>query len=200
MAPTIGTRVRTERELRGWTQEQLEEKTGVPVRTIQRVEADDRSPALATLSRLAGTFGTDVSRLLTGLDLDALTDLADACSCPVCGAPLVERVFVDHVYGDCEFETFECGSTRGWRYRLCPKDPAFPAFSDYELRIDDDGSGNYLCSARGQTNAARSVELPHGYAATEAEARRQVEWQYVAAKEGRASADATLGPLWPGLQ
>jgi transcriptional regulator with XRE-family HTH domain len=196
MNARIGDRVRTERELRGWTQQDLEVKSGVAFRTIQRVERGQVVPQLGTLTALAACFDVDVSRLVTGLRLEDLADLADECSCRTCGARLVERTFVDHDYGDCEYETFACGATRGWELRPCPQSREFPAFEDYELETFDDGEGTFACFARGLTEHARAVRLDHGHGSTPEEARRQVRWSYIAAQKGSDVADHEVGCRW----
>lgn len=200
MTARIGDRVRTERELRGWTQQDLEVKSGVAFRTIQRIERGQVVPQLGTLAALAACFNTDMSRLRTGLELEELTDLADECSCLTCGGRLVERAFVEHQYGDCEYETFSCGATRGWEFRPCPQSSEFFAFEDYKVDTLADGEDTFVCLARGLTEHARAVRLEHGRASTEDEARRLVFWSYIAAKKGHDAANQEVGYRWPGLQ
>lgn len=173
--------------------------SGVAYRTIQRVESDRVSPQVGTLAALAATFNTDVNRLLSSLELEDVLNLVDDCSCSVCGAPLVERTFVEPQYGDCEAERFACGATRGWEERPCPDDARIPEITDYEITVHPMSDGTFSAVARGLTEAARSVVLPHGMGATEEEARRQVRWAYVAAKRGYESADREVGPRGPGL-
>lgn len=197
MGVTIGERVRTERALRGWTQEDLDLKSGVGLRTIQRLEANQVNPHVGTLASLAAAFDTDVSRLLTGLLLEEITDLAEEYSCRVCGAKLVERTFVDHEHGDCEFEVFGCGATQGWQYRPCPRSSDFPEFADYDLVVTEEQDGRYFCYARGRTEHAQSVHLGNCCGTSEEEACRQVRWQYVALMHDDVVADKEVGPRWP---
>lgn len=200
MGATVGDRVRTERLLRGLTQEQLDGLAQVATRTVQRIEAGEvEAPRPSTLAKIAEALGIDPSKLLVGLSLKALTELTEACTCPDCAAPLVSRTFVPFEHGDGEYEFFECGSTRGWEYRPCPKGADFPALDDYELITHDDGEGGWACFARGLTDNARAVRLDHGHGPTEEEARRLVRWSYVAAKSGQDVADREVGMRWPGL-
>jgi transcriptional regulator with XRE-family HTH domain len=56
--------LRERRLARGWSQEQLAERSGLSVRTIQRVENGD-SPGLASMTALAAAFGLGVDELVT---------------------------------------------------------------------------------------------------------------------------------------
>jgi transcriptional regulator with XRE-family HTH domain len=51
------------RELRGWTQAQLAESSGLDVDTIEQFERDQRSPRLFELRRLARGLGLQLSEL-----------------------------------------------------------------------------------------------------------------------------------------
>jgi transcriptional regulator with XRE-family HTH domain len=48
----------------GFTQAQLAEKAGVPLRTLQKREQGDREPRLVMLSRFARILGSSVDNLL----------------------------------------------------------------------------------------------------------------------------------------
>ncbi len=48
---------------RGWSQEQLAERSGLSVRTIQRIE-NGQAPGLASTAALAAAFGIDVDQLV----------------------------------------------------------------------------------------------------------------------------------------
>ena len=194
----VGERLRTERQLRGWSIEELAYRTGLSARHLTRIERGQSAPQPESLMALAGALDMDVAKLLTGHAREALVELAEENSCSTCGAKLVERRFVDHEYGDNEFEIFECGSTQGWQWRPCPESDEFPNFDDYELTILED-EGRYVCLPRGRTRAAAAVDLGHGSAATKAEAERQVRWTYFSLRHGREAADRELGPRWPGL-
>ena len=52
------------RKLKGYTQEELSERTAVTVRTIQRIEKGDVSPHLQTIKLLASALEVDVSDLI----------------------------------------------------------------------------------------------------------------------------------------
>lgn len=53
-----------QRKLKGYTQEELAEKTSVTVRTIQRIEKGDVSPHLQTVKMLAAALDIEVDDLL----------------------------------------------------------------------------------------------------------------------------------------
>lgn len=65
----IETMVSQLRKNAGWTQERLSERSGVPVRTIQRLEAGHET-SLETLSRIADAFKVDVRDLFVTTDGD----------------------------------------------------------------------------------------------------------------------------------
>jgi transcriptional regulator with XRE-family HTH domain len=190
MHGTTGARVRTMRDQRAWTLEDLACFSGVSARQLQRIEAGISVPQPGTLAKIAAAFGTDAARLLHGHDGETLARIADANTCGACGAQLLERVYVPHEYGDAELETFACGSSRGWRDRPCPSDPRFPRFEDYDLAFyaDDDGE-RWMCVARGLTDAARAVELSPATAASRDKAARWVERSYVQARDGHEVAE-----------
>jgi transcriptional regulator with XRE-family HTH domain len=63
-------RVKERRLARGWSQAQLAEKSGLSVRTIQRIETG-ANPGLETLTRLAAVLDVDVAELQQQLADDA---------------------------------------------------------------------------------------------------------------------------------
>lgn len=69
---TIGQRLRTARERRFMTQEDLSAQTGITEATISRIENDrgERRPRLATIKRLADALGADAGWILFGEDAD----------------------------------------------------------------------------------------------------------------------------------
>jgi transcriptional regulator with XRE-family HTH domain len=52
---------------RGWSQEQLAERSGLSVRTIQRIE-NGQAPGLASTAALAAAFGVDVDQFADGAE------------------------------------------------------------------------------------------------------------------------------------
>src|SRR3954463_3880349 len=77
---TTGKKIVDLRIRRGWTQEELADKTGVTVRTIQRIETGATQPRLYTLKALASVLGTEVESLLQP---DPATDLVSQASSAV---------------------------------------------------------------------------------------------------------------------
>lgn len=72
-----GTRIASLRQERGWTQERLAAKSGVGIRTIQRLEAGrDASPETSSLVAVA--LGVTVRDLFTVLDEQEPGDLVDS--------------------------------------------------------------------------------------------------------------------------
>jgi hypothetical protein len=92
-----------------------------------------------------------------------------------------------------EFEAFACGRTRGWEERLCPKDPRFPAFSEYELQLEQFGEdGSWMCLARPRTAAAEAVRLERGFGASPEQAAMHVERSYISARYGSEEAERRI--------
>lgn len=195
MSKSFAESVKSWRQLRGLTQEQLAEKVSVDRRTIQRIEAGETNPELPTVQGLARALGVDVAELRLGLTADDLVALREEFTCPTCGAELVERRFIDHAYGDTELDVFACGHTAGWASRPCPKHPAFPRWEDYELQFFEEPGGQWSCVAVGLTDAARTVELGSGTGATREEAEWWVRRSYIQARDGSEAAEAAY-PLF----
>ena len=65
--------IRSLRESKAWTQEELAEKSGLSYRTIQRLEAGSEPSALS-LKRLSKTFGIPVDQLRSSSRGEASTD------------------------------------------------------------------------------------------------------------------------------
>jgi transcriptional regulator with XRE-family HTH domain len=57
-----GKKIREQRELRGWTQEQLADVAGIDSRTVQRAERD-QTQSFDTLTAIASAFDTDILAL-----------------------------------------------------------------------------------------------------------------------------------------
>ena len=187
-----------QRRLRAWSQEQLAAEAGVDRRTIQRIEGGDTSPGSDTIRRVADALHVDIAELQLGLTEESFAALREAYLCPHCGAALESRTFVNHEYGDVEFEVFGCGHTRGWQHRPCPHDPAFPKLEDYELKVFEQGNGEYYCMAIGLTDSARAVELSGGTGRTPEDAQRWVKRSYIEAQQGSEAAEAAF-PLFQVL-
>lgn len=60
----LGTRIRTEREQRGWSLTDLAQQSGVSRAMINRIERGEASPTASLLGRLSGAFALTLSTLL----------------------------------------------------------------------------------------------------------------------------------------
>jgi len=60
----LATRIRLEREQRGWSLADLAERSGVSRAMINKVERGESSPTAALLGRLSGALGLTMSTLL----------------------------------------------------------------------------------------------------------------------------------------
>lgn len=196
MQNIIGIRISDRRRECGWSQAALAGKALMSERQIQRIEVGRSRPTDANLAAIASAFGVSISEMLTGRSGEELRDFVAANSCQSCGAPLVQRVSVEHEYGDTEYDVFECGSSAGWRDRPCPHSPNFPAMADYDLEFFENGEdGTWSCLALGKTAAARSVNLKLGRGANRSEAKRFVERSYIEEREGPRAAEEFLSRL-----
>ena len=63
---SLGARIRRERILRGWTQEQLAEKANISLSFLGHIERGTRKASLETLVALANILDASVDELLTG--------------------------------------------------------------------------------------------------------------------------------------
>jgi len=61
---SVGNNLIYQRKLKGYTQQELSDKTQVTVRTIQRIEKGDVNPHLQTVKLLAGALDIEVDDLL----------------------------------------------------------------------------------------------------------------------------------------
>jgi DNA-binding Xre family transcriptional regulator len=64
---SVGERVRLLRQGRGWTQRQLEQRSGLERAFLSRLENGRTDLTLSSLEKIAGAFGLSVSELLKGL-------------------------------------------------------------------------------------------------------------------------------------
>jgi transcriptional regulator with XRE-family HTH domain len=60
----LASRIRTEREARGWSLDDLAGRSGVSKAMISKIERWESSPTAALLGRLSGAFGLTLSTLL----------------------------------------------------------------------------------------------------------------------------------------
>lgn len=129
--------------------------------------------------------------ILTGEAVDQLQDEIDQLHdelteyrCPDCGAPISSREPIDYDEKSSGLvDTFACGyATGGVRERPCPLGFDFPLLEHYDLRIifneKESDHFRYMCLPFPKTDAARSVDLRHGYGRTADEAREFVIEHY----------------------
>ncbi|MFT4182695.1 MAG: XRE family transcriptional regulator [Rhizobium sp.] len=65
----IGTRIRIERESRGWSLTDLAERSNVSRAMIHKVERGESSPTATLLAKLAGAFGLSMSTLMARAEM-----------------------------------------------------------------------------------------------------------------------------------
>lgn len=65
----ISTRIRLERESRGWSLSELAERAGVSRGMIHKIERGDSSPTATMLGRLSGAFGISMSTLIARAEM-----------------------------------------------------------------------------------------------------------------------------------
>lgn len=59
--PTVGIRLRTLRERKGWSLRQLSEKCGLSINAISRIERGENSPTVTSLTRLAEALSIPIT-------------------------------------------------------------------------------------------------------------------------------------------
>ena len=69
-AKELGLKIQELRKLKGMTQEDLADKTGLSVRTIQRIESGEVDPRSYTLNQIAEALGVEISELITEQEND----------------------------------------------------------------------------------------------------------------------------------
>jgi len=114
-------------------------------------------------------------------ELAALREKVSDLLCPTCEAPLVERVvaFDDSDPNQVDVDVFECGYVRGgYHPQACPRDPAFPALTEYDLRCEATRSGTWVCWAVAKTAAAKRHHIGVTDGLTEKEAKTRVIERY----------------------
>jgi transcriptional regulator with XRE-family HTH domain len=74
----IATRVKIEREARGWSLMELGERSGVSKAMISKIERSEASPTATVLGRLSGAFGLPLSVLLALAERDQQRVMAAA--------------------------------------------------------------------------------------------------------------------------
>lgn len=70
----LGAALKACRARRRMTQEQLAERAGLSYKFIGEIERGDANPTIATLDRLAGALGVDMSALVTETSQGQTTD------------------------------------------------------------------------------------------------------------------------------
>jgi len=189
MSNLLGERMKVLRRERGWTQEDLADKSKVSLRTIQRLERGERPARPGTLDFLAAALDVEPNELEVGFTSETLRALETEFVCPHCGALLAQRTGVEHEYGSDEVEVFECGFTRGWTERPCPTDSRFPRFEDYELTFRQERDGRWFCYPQPTTRYARQVMLPPGSGHSREEAEMWVQRAYIRERSGYDAAE-----------
>ncbi len=134
---------------------------------------------------------TDLNTLLQDEILKKLEDLEGELEvtredlgqykCPYCGSGLSSTGgYPIDEHNDGYYEQFGCGySTRdGYPERICPTDPQFPKFEDFDLKIEKTTRGEWVCYPMGKTAKAKLLDIGYCPGRTEAEARARVRKRY----------------------
>jgi transcriptional regulator with XRE-family HTH domain len=64
IASRVGSTIRELRELRGWTQAELADRTGIPYGTIKHYEQASHAPPIKRLREIGKAFDADAASLL----------------------------------------------------------------------------------------------------------------------------------------
>jgi hypothetical protein len=110
-------------------------------------------------------------------ELDATRDDLNRYRCPHCNSELVASGgYPIDEHNDGDYEQFSCGFglRDGHVESLCPKDPNFPKFEDFELQMYQSKSGEWICSPKPKTRCAALIGLGSSPGRTQEEAQRRV--------------------------
>jgi hypothetical protein len=135
---------------------------------------------------------TDLRTLLEPVVLQRLGDLTENLEatqeelsryrCPYCKAEMTASGgYPIDEHNDGDYEQFSCGyGVRDGRVEsLCPKDPNFPKFEDFELIMRQTKDGEWICWAKPKTRYATLVRLDSCPGRTVEEAQRRVKARYL---------------------
>lgn len=117
------------------------------------------------------------------IELQETKDALSQFQCPTCEAPIIEQ-FAAPVSPDFDElrESYECGFEKrdGSIYRLCPSDPNFPEFEEFELEIWKGSKENsfYVCRPKPLTPMARKLPLDMTQWPTEEGVKQKIFQQY----------------------
>src|SRR5258708_1158737 len=115
-------------------------------------------------------------------ELGATRDDLSRYRCPHCNAEMTASGgYPIDEHNDGDYEQFSCGyGLRDGRVEsLCPKDPHFPKFEDFELVMNQTKSGEWICWPKPKTPHARLIGLGSCPGRTEEEAKRRVKVRYI---------------------
>jgi hypothetical protein len=115
-------------------------------------------------------------------ELGATRDDLSRYRCPHCNAEMTASGgYPIDEHNDGDYEQFSCGyGLRDGRVKsLCPKDPNFPKFEDFELVMNQTKSGEWICWPKPKTLHARLIGLSSCPGRTEEEAKRRVKARYL---------------------
>lgn len=76
-SPLIATRLRAERDKRGWSLGDLAETSGVSKAMLSKIEREEASPTAAILARIGNAFGLTLAELVAPTEPKALLRAAD---------------------------------------------------------------------------------------------------------------------------
>jgi hypothetical protein len=102
--------------------------------------------------------------------------------CPHCNAEMTASggYRIDE-HNDGDYEQFSCGYGQrdGQVDSLCPKDPHFPKFEDFELVTNQREPGEWICRPKPKTPYAQLIGLDPCSGRTKEEAERRVKARYL---------------------
>ena len=116
------------------------------------------------------------------MELDATRDDLSRYRCPHCNSELVASGgYPIDEHNEGAFEQFSCGFglRNGQVESLCPKDPNFPSFEDFELQLHQSKSGEWTCWPKPKTRYAGLIGLASSPGRTQEEAQRRVKAHYL---------------------
>jgi transcriptional regulator with XRE-family HTH domain len=93
IADNLATNLRSLREARGWSQQQLADNSGVPRPTIAHLESGEGNPTLSVLVRVATALGVSLEHLVRSVAVGLEVYEGESLVTRACGQALSRRLY-----------------------------------------------------------------------------------------------------------
>jgi transcriptional regulator with XRE-family HTH domain len=93
IADNLATNLRSLREARGWSQQQLADNSGVPRPTVAHLESGEGNPTLSVLVRVATALGVSLEHLVRSVSDALVVHVGESLTTRACGQALSRRLY-----------------------------------------------------------------------------------------------------------